>query len=783
MAESVRQKVTEAIREDAGTAQRKTVLAVEDDEAQRELIRRAFARAGDTYDVTFAGDIAEARERIATDPPDLALVDWMLPDGKGLSLCAEEVTGEIPVVIMTGYGDEQLAVNAIKAGALDYVVKSAESFSELPHVVERALREWRHVLAGRRAEESLREGERRLAKAQRIAHIGDWQWNLQTQDCEGSDELYRILGLPTGELLSPRRLLSLVHPEDRDHWSKALSAAADHGQPVSIDVRAVRPDGTVVWIHVEGESVGNGRGRVVTLTLQDTTERKKAEQALRQSERLLRKVVDTSPTLIFVKDADGRYLMVNRAMAELYGTTPLAMTGKTDADYARQSRLGDTEATKFADDDREVIRTGQPKHIDAEPFTAADGSMRWYRTIKVPLELESNASCTLGVALDITQRRRAEQQLLQAQKMEAIGQLAGGVAHDFRNQLTVIKGFAEMLKRRNEVSDSGRDKIEQILKAADRSTRLTQQLLAFSRQEILQPAVVDLRTLVSELEKTLPRMIGEDVRLVLEPGEGPCHTELDPALFDQAVINLALNARDAMPDGGTLTIRTECTGDQAVVTVIDTGTGMDEHTREHLFEPFFTTKGVGEGTGLGLSMVYGFVTQTGGTISYHSEPGKGTTFRLAFPLAAPPEAEEVPAEVHHHPETGDNGSGTVLVVEDEQEVRQLVVGILRHNGYTVIETGNANEALPEGEHYQGDIDLLIADLVIPDMSGTELAARIRAVRPDIAVLYITGYAGQELRRRGFDDVAGNVLIKPFSQDDLLARVAETLAAREADDEH
>ncbi|MFW6133445.1 MAG: PAS domain S-box protein [Planctomycetota bacterium] len=639
-----------------------------------------------------------------------------------------------------------------------------------------------YALDSLRGREALHESERRLAQAQQVARIGSWEWDTATGWISASAEIRRILGLEETAELTAERLRSLVHPEDRRCWDEAMTSSVKPGSHGSVNVRMVRADGSVLWAHVQAERTRDAAGApVVTGILQDTTARTRAEQTVERSENLLRRVVDTSPTLIFVKDADGRYLLANRTLADLYGTTPGQMLGRTDAEFAENGRLEAKEAADYRADDVEVARTRRPRWIPAEPMTGPDGTTRWFETVKVPLELEGNANCVLGISVDITDRKRAEQQLLQAQKMEAIGQLAGGVAHDFRNQLTVIKGFADMLRRRGEVAESGREKLDQILKAAERSAHLTRQLLVFGRKEVLQPEVVDLYQLVRELAKTLPRLLGEDVRLNLEPSSRPCCAELDPGLFDQALINLAVNARDAMPTGGTLSIRVERTvpdaGEQprAVVTVADDGVGMDAETRARIFEPFFTTRQAGGGTGLGLATVYGFVTQSGGTIECHSEPGAGTTFRLSFPSVDVARLDRGAAE-----DSGQapRGEGTVLVVEDEESVRKLVVDALREGGYTVVETANADEALPEGEHYDGRIDLLVTDLVMPGMNGTELAERVRTTRPDVRVLYLTGYADEELRRRGFEDVAHHVLVKPFTPGDLLEQVRAVLSAAE-----
>jgi CheY-like chemotaxis protein len=380
-----------------------------------------------------------------------------------------------------------------------------------------------------------------------------------------------------------------------------------------------------------------------------------------------------------------------------------------------------------------------------------------------------------------------QDQFAQAQKMEAIGLLAGGVAHDFRNQLTVIKGFGEMLLRRSLVKEEGVDKLQEILKAADRSTLLTGHLLAFSRKQTLQPEQVDVTDLLADIGKAIPRLTGEDVRVYMNPCPTPCVVQIDPGKFQQAIINLVTNARDAMPKGGDLTIATSRReldeeflkkhpdanpGAYAAVAVTDTGSGMDEATLAKIFEPFFTTKEVGQGTGLGLAMVYGFVKQSGGIVEVESQPGKGSTFTLFFP------------EYKGHDKTRMEGGGarekvpggteTILVVEDEEPVRQMLVESLRESGYAVLYSSTAAEATTELERSGDKIDMLITDVVMPGGGGVDLAQTIQRTRPKMPVLYVSGYAERDLKKRGVTIDAGRLLTKPCSHETLLTKVRQLL---------
>jgi PAS domain S-box-containing protein len=390
-----------------------------------------------------------------------------------------------------------------------------------------------------------------------------------------------------------------------------------------------------------------------------------------------------------------------------------------------------------------------------------------------------------GVGVNITERRSIEEQLRQAQKMEAVGRLAGGIAHDFNNQLTIVKGYSDLLLLGPGLDEDVRGSLKEIQSAAQRATLLTSRLLAFGRKQILRPEVIGLNDVITRMAEPLARMIGEDIRLEILPGAGLGSVRADPGQVEQALVNLAVNARDAMPEGGCLTGETANvnfegdavpaeadapSGPHVLLAVRDTGTGMDEATREQIFEPFFTTKPVGQGTGLGLPMVYGFVKQSGGHICVASEAGKGATFtiylpRVDTPAEAPAEAIDTKADAR--------GDETVLVAEDDRSVRQLLVRVLRRLGYTVLEAACADEALPLSEGHDGPIHLLIADVVMPGMSGPKLAKRLRAARPEMRVLYISGYAEPALGAPD-DGRLASFLHKPFETQALVRKVRHVL---------
>lgn len=386
------------------------------------------------------------------------------------------------------------------------------------------------------------------------------------------------------------------------------------------------------------------------------------------------------------------------------------------------------------------------------------------------------------------ERKLLEEQFLQSQKMEAIGRLAGGIAHDFNNLLTIISGYTQLLLTRTTVEDSSRSSLEEIERAAGRAADLTRQLLAFSRRQALQPRVVDLNELVANMEKMLRRMIGEDVEVVTVPSSNLKPVKADPGQIEQVIMNLALNSRDAMPHGGKLIIETANVmldgnyvrehvgtkpGPYAMLAITDTGVGMNAETRSHMFEPFFTTKEAGRGTGLGLATVYGIVKQSGGSTWVYSEVGIGTTVKVYLPAVS--DAVETPQQEALTAGRG-KGTETVLLVEDEKPVRDLVSTVLRGAGYRVLEANNGEDALKICNSNREPPQLLLTDVVLPEMSGPELAAKVLAVRPEVKTLYVSGYTDEAMSRYGILGSAKAFLQKPFMPSALLQKVRDVLDA-------
>jgi len=513
----------------------------------------------------------------------------------------------------------------------------------------------------------------------------------------------------------------------------------------------------------EARIVPCGAEKALTM-VRDITERKRAREELREEEERFRRLSETGGQAVAIH-CDGVLREANENFFTMFG-------------YAREEVLGKQAAElliapEYTEEIRRRVRTGSTEHYRAVGIRK-DGT-------RFPIEIHAapvpykGRTAHIGAIRDMTDQVRLEEQFRQAQKLEAVGRLADGVAHDFSNQLTVVKGYCHLLLHERDWNDSDHEALLEIRAAADRAARLTEQLLTFSRRKVIVPEVFNINHVLAQMRNPLARVIGEDVQLAIatEPDLG--NVEADRSLLEQAVFNLAINARDAMPDGGRLLIETANVrlaesdvrgqdgaepGAYVMLGISDTGKGIPEDVRRRIFEPFFTTKEIGGGTGLGLSMVYGFVRQSGGVIRVESKLGEGATFRLYLPRvftalsvpAPPPESDgDIPT-----------GSETVLVTEDEESVRHFMAKALRSCGYLVLETANAKEAVPLGEHYGGDIDLLVTDVVMPGTSGPELAKRLAAARPDLRVLYISGYPGKPESGKSALKLSENVLPKPFT---------------------
>jgi len=568
--------------------------------------------------------------------------------------------------------------------------------------------------------------------------------------------------------------------------------------------------------------------RCVGIVVQNVTRSRHAERILVEANTFLDSVVENIPDMVFIKDAEHlRFERFNRAGEELLGVPRRELLGKSDHDFFPKD-----QAEFFQARDREVLETKTLLDIPEEPIQTAHGQ-RWLHTKKIPLcDENGEPRYLLGISEDITERKKTreeltrakveleqrvlertadlqranaellrealsrrqaehaleetEEQLRHAQKMEAVGRLAGGMAHDFNNLLSVVLSYSELLLTDLRGDERKRADVDEIRRAAIRGGELTRQLLAFGRRQVLQPRVLDLNDVLRAMDRMLRRLLGEDVELTLSAAPGLAAVHVDPGQMEQVLLNLVVNARDAMPHGGKLSLATANVvlegdhvdlppGSYVVMSVTDTGTGMAKDTLLRIYEPFFTTKEKGKGTGLGLSTVFGIVKQSGGGIRVESEPGRGTTFRVYLPRTSRPPVTVVPRPPSALPA---RGAETILIVEDEPQMRVVARTILQRNGYTVLDASDAAEALALARAFAGPIELLLTDVVMPRMSGRELASRLAALRPAIRVLYMSGYTDNTVAHHGVLDEGIAFVQKPFTPDTLTEKVREVLLAYE-----
>ena len=587
-----------------------------------------------------------------------------------------------------------------------------------------------------------------------------------------------LLGYDSPDELIGKHLSLLISPEDTprmlDYGRRRLRGEA---APVIYEFKGARKDGSLIDLEAAVSAFNVGVKSYIVTTARDITERKRAERWLRAAEEKYRSMIQNAVYGIYLSSPEGRFIEVNPALVSMLGYH--SAEELMALDITRDIFLDKEECKRFL------------RQREAESFEGIE--VGWKRKNDSPITVRLSGRALKNdqghyeafevIVEDITERRSLEEQLRQSQKMEAIGRLAGGVAHDFNNLLTAINGYADIIIARLSGDDSIRQDAEEIRKAGKRAAMLTSQLLAFSRRQVLQTRVLNLNEVITDSINMLRRLIGEDIDLVTRLDDDLEWVKADPGQIEQVIMNLAVNARDAMPRGGALTIETANTlidenyarkhvsarlGRYVRLKVRDTGCGMDEETRLRIFEPFFTTKERGKGTGLGLSTVYGIVKQSGGHITVESQPDSGTTFRILLPMAEEKVAEaDAPAQAH-----SPKGSETILVVEDEEAVRKLTRIILSVGGYTVLEAANGFEALELCG--QRSIDLLLTDVVMPQMSGRELVEKVSLIRPRMKVLYMSGYTDDAIVRHGVLDAGVPLLQKPFTPDTLSRKVREIL---------
>ncbi len=704
-----------------GTQERIVGLLVEDDADQAEVVARTLRRQDAPFEVTCVADGSACLEALTRQAYALVLLDYSLPRLNGLEVLAEirRRGAAVPVVMVTGQGDERVAVEAMRAGASDYVIKSAGYLTTLPTVIRKVLKQ--HELAC--------ENARLYAQAQRtLAELQARQARLEA-------------------LLTVNRELSRIQPVE------SLLARIAEACGRLLDASSVG------FRQVEGDELRLCGTWGPTHAFMTTTRLKVGE------------------SLTGIVAATGEPLVVRDPLSDPR-LHPAYRAGYQELDV--RAFLG--VPLKIAD---QVIGVLTVRTSRAEGFSVAEVEMARAFASQAAIALE-NSRLYQETQRAFNELTATKEQLVQAQKMEAIGQLAGGIAHDFNNLLMVISGRSRLYLLRTPANDPGRRDVELIDQTADRAAALTRQLLAFSRKQVLQPTALDLNALVGELAPMLRRLISEHIELVIRPGNELGLVMADRGQLEQVIMNLVVNARDAMPDGGTVTIATEArdlramiahrqeripAGPYVTLMVEDSGCGIDPTTLRKIFEPFFTTKEPGQGTGLGLSTVDGIIHQSGGFIGVDSAVDRGTIFTIYLPrtieAAAAPEAQASPPALAR-------GHETILLVEDEAEVRQLASEILTGCGYTVLSSGDPVEALVMSEQHRGPLHLLLTDMVMPGMRGPALAVRVLGYHPDLRVLYMSGYAESIVTSQGIIEPAGVFLEKPLTPAVLVRAVREVL---------
>ncbi len=803
------------------------ILIVDDRQDGRYLLEALLTGHG--HRVLTACHGGEALEKLAGGDVELIVSDILMPVMDGFQFCRtvkkDEALRHIPFIFYTAtYTGSQDEALALQIGADRFLQKPCEpdlfirTIEELaaaggcdpgtdPAMVdeeellvlynERLVRklEQKMVEAEREIEErkkmeaALRQSEQRLVAAQRLAAIGDFTWNADNGMVCWSASLCELLGYDYLPACNYQQINATVHhPDDVDRVTRWLKKCLDSGQDrlTPLEYRIIRKDGATRFVRTVGSIDRSGGGTHVFATVQDITEQKQVEHRLQEAYQ----IINMSPAAAFLwKNAtDWPVEFVSDNVFELFGYhVDEFLSGAIN--YGSILHKDDRE--RVASEVDRIITKQDVPDCAHEPYRiiAKDGRVRWVddRT-RVRRDRDGRVTHLQGIVIDITETRLIEAQLLQAQKMESIGRLAGGVAHDYNNMLSVIIGYTELALRKDIEDDSLRDDLREILAAAGRSRDITRQLLVFARKDAIKPEVLDLNEVVASMLRVLRRLLGEDIDLAWMPGAELWPVKMDPAQLDQILANLCVNARDAITDVGKITIETKraifdqaycadhidfVAGEFVMLGVADDGCGMDRSTRERIFEPFFTTKETGRGTGLGLATVYGIVKQNDGFINVYSEPGEGTAFKIYLPryqgeMTGPAEPQELQQPI---------GNGElILVVEDEAAIMKLTERILYSLNYRVITAQTVADALALTDSHGEELALLITDVVMPGMNGRDLADRLRLQCPQLACLFMSGYTAEIIAHRGVLERDVHFIQKPFSRKDLACAVREALDA-------
>jgi PAS domain S-box-containing protein len=639
----------------------------------------------------------------------------------------------------------------------------------------------------KRVEEELRQSQTDLLASQRRAQIATWQWNIGDGDFyTWSSEATQVLGLPADRLpQSDAEYVKLVVAADKRKVELAMTRAMNEHTPIDVEYRITKANGTVAWMRELSETQLDGAGKPVRMigTVQDVTGQKRIEEALRESEAMLREAQRRAKIAAWHWDIAGGDVYTWSGEAAMVLGCQEDQLPKSAAEYLKIVHPADQE--KVAEAIERTFKLQEPFEVEYR-IVRSDKSIAWMRELSsIQTDDAGNPVRIIGTVQDFSEQKQLQEQLLQAQKMEAVGQLTGGIAHDFNNLLAIILGNLEIIQARSDLNPAVGKRINTAISTTLRGAELTHRLLAFGRRQPLAPKATNVNELIRGLQELIRRPLGPHIDISVVEAEGLWLTEVDSAQLENALLNLALNARDAMPRGGKLTIESWNVaigasdlsggeeldpGDYVAIAVSDSGDGMPPEVVARAFEPFFTTKGVGKGTGLGLSMVYGFVKQSGGHVKLYSELGHGTTVKILLPRL---NNEQAPTAADASEERSGRGE-QILVIDDEADLRELACSYLESLGYHVVSAADGLEGLATLDRMKR-IDLLLTDVILPgNLDGRAIAREARKRYPDLKVLYMSGYAPQASTRSGRIDDAGLMISKPFRKSELSRKLREIL---------
>jgi PAS domain S-box-containing protein len=770
------------------------ILIIEDSEEDTLFLVRRLERSGFAPTWKRVDTIESVRAALVEQTWDIAFSDHSMA-GLGIrdALALVKESGvDLPFIVLSGAIKEEEAVTMLNAGAKDYILK--DNLSRLIPVVERELRAAQTRRDREEIEKVQRENQARknaildsaLDAIVTIDHEGKiFEWNRAAENTFG----YRraeVLGREMAELIIPPGLRKQYH-QGMAHY---LASGEGRWLGRRIEMTALRADGTefpaeltVTSVRVEGEDIFTG-------FIRDITERKRAEEALRQTENLYRQAISAADAVPYLRDYKTEsFVFVGEGILGLTGYSAQEMTPLLWKSLAQETIMRGDAAGLSVEEAIRLARSGAIKHWRSDcAIRTRDGRKRWVADSSIEMvDDQGNTKGSIGILMDITERRLLEEQLRQLQKMESIGQLAAGVAHDFNNILAVIEGHTDMVLSGMVEGKDAEESLKQVSSAAKRAANLTRQLLAFSRKQQMQAQYLDLNHVVKGMIQMLTRLLGAPITLEFNPGPDLPAVNGDFGMMEQILLNLAVNARDAMPRDGRLTITTAArkiaeteillnpearAGRFVCLSVADTGTGIAPEILPRIFEPFFTTKEAGKGTGLGLATVYGIVKQHQGWLEVDSQLGRGTTFNLFLPASAKKAAFAAPSTLS----TGAPGRGeTILIAEDDPALRRVAARILRNLGYEILEAGSGVEALAVWEQHGKSVNLLLTDLVMPDgLTGRELAKQMATREAGLKVIYTSGYS-PEVRETAFVFREGyNFLQKPYPPSKLAETVRRCL---------